>query len=383
MTVNENANKGDKAILIIEGPEIKALNLKNLLSDGGHTVQAVTSGADGLLWARKNKPALIISDVATPGINGYQLSMEIKSDEALKDTPVMLLDGMTGPGDMINVLNSLADSYITMPFDTDYLLNKIKSLMEDPVIYENNRADKCIELNYSGKRYAVRSGRGQMINLLLASYEHAVFQNKELNRAHEELKLLNERLESRIREGTAALSAEVSERRRAEDALRESEERLRAIVETASDAIICLDSRGFIYLWNRKAEEMFGHPAVEAVGFDMHDLIVPERYRERARAGLELFWKTGSGPVVGTTLEIIGLRKDGSEFPVELSISAMQIRGGWHSTGIIRDITARKAEKEKLQQRMEELERFKKATIERELRMKELRVRLEKLEKGR
>lgn len=92
-----------------------------------------------------------------------------------------------------------------------------------------------------------------------------------------------------------------------------------SVVETASDAIICMKPPGEIYLWNKKAEEMFGYPTDDAIGKDMHGLIIPERYREKAREGMKVFFETGEGPVVGKTIEIESLRKDGTEFPVDLS----------------------------------------------------------------
>lgn len=117
---------------------------------------------------------------------------------------------------------------------------------------------------------------------------------------------------------------------------------LQTVVETAGEGIIGMRPPGEIYLWNKKAEEMFGYPAEEAIGKEIHTLITPERYREKARDGYRAFLQTGTGPIVGKTIEIEALRKDGTEFPVELSVSAMNIRGEWHSTGIVRDITERK-----------------------------------------
>ena len=138
---------------------------------------------------------------------------------------------------------------------------------------------------------------------------------------------------------------EFEERRlrwRAEGSLKESEERYRSVAESAADAIICINASGSIYLWNKKAEAMFGYAASDVMGKKIHDLIVPEKYRERAYRGMETFPQTGMGPVVGKTIELTALRNDGTEFPIELTISAMNIRGEWHTSGIIRDITERK-----------------------------------------
>jgi PAS domain S-box-containing protein len=171
------------------------------------------------------------------------------------------------------------------------------------------------------------------------------------------------------------------ERRLADEMLKASEERYKTILETAQDAIICLEYTGKISVWNKKAEEMFGYPPDEMIGKELYKIIVPERYRVKTYDGLKTFFRTGAGPVVGKTVELSALRKDGTEFPIDLSISAMRIRGEWQATGIIRDVTERKQAEERLKQQVEELERFKKATIQREIRMKELRTKVEKLEK--
>ena len=169
-------------------------------------------------------------------------------------------------------------------------------------------------------------------------------------------------------------------RRNAEEALKESEERFRSVVETAADAIICLKEPDTVYFWNKKAENIFGYTVEEAMAKYLHELIVTEDCREKASQGLKNFFQAGTGPLVGKTVEVTALHKDGTEFPVELSISAMKIRGKWHATGIIRDITERKKAEEKLKEQLDELLRFQKATVQREFRMKELKDRIKELE---
>ncbi|MBI4745329.1 MAG: PAS domain S-box protein, partial [Deltaproteobacteria bacterium] len=157
------------------------------------------------------------------------------------------------------------------------------------------------------------------------------------------------------------------------------EKRLSAITETAPDAIVCIKPGDIAYLWNRKAEEMFGYTAEEVVGKEAHPRMVPENKIKEARAGLETFFKTGEGPLVGKTVELTAHRRDNSEFPVELSVSAMRIKDEWHSTAIIRDITERKKAEEELAKHVDELERYMKATVQREFRVKELRDENERL----
>lgn len=140
--------------------------------------------------------------------------------------------------------------------------------------------------------------------------------------------------------------------------LRDSEERARSITDTAGDAIICLEKPDIINLWNKKAEAMFGYTAEEAMGKMLHELIVPARYRKESYEGLDLFFKTGSGPVVGKTVELSAFRRDGTEFPIELSVAAMKIRGKWQSSGIVREITERKKAQEEIARQRDELQRM-------------------------
>lgn len=129
---------------------------------------------------------------------------------------------------------------------------------------------------------------------------------------------------------------------KAEKELQESEKLFRTIAETAADAIICIEEPDKIYFWNRKAEEMLGYSSSEVMGKALHDFVVPERYYRRAIRGVKKFFQTGTGPNIGRTVEFEALRKDKTEFPIELSISSMYIDGKWKAVGIIRDITERK-----------------------------------------
>jgi len=136
---------------------------------------------------------------------------------------------------------------------------------------------------------------------------------------------------------------DITERKEAQERLRESEERFRAISESATDAIIMMDDEGKARYWNRAAERMFGYASDEVIGKSVHHLIAPERYHEAFERGFSRFRHTGEGPVVGKTLELFGLKKDGTEFPIELSISSIKVEGRWSAVALIRDITERKA----------------------------------------
>ena len=124
--------------------------------------------------------------------------------------------------------------------------------------------------------------------------------------------------------------------------MHESEERFRQTLATAPNAIVIVNEQGRITDWNLAAQKMFQYSREEAVGQTMHELIAPPRYHADAARGFAHFEESGSGPLIGKTTEVAALRKDGSECPVELSISALKLKGRWHAIGIIHDITERK-----------------------------------------
>ena len=126
-----------------------------------------------------------------------------------------------------------------------------------------------------------------------------------------------------------------------EEALRESEERFRSVVETAPDAIVLADHWGHIISWNKAAQRLFGYTTKEVLGRPL-TLLMPARYRDAHQRGVERLRTTGESRVIGKTMELYGLRKDGSEFPLELSLSTWKAKAGTFYSGIIRDITERK-----------------------------------------
>jgi PAS domain S-box-containing protein len=129
-------------------------------------------------------------------------------------------------------------------------------------------------------------------------------------------------------------------------ALRESEAKFRSVMESAIDAIISGDVDGKIRTWNRAATALFGHSAEDAVGQPI-ELIIPHRYRERHREGMDRVSGGGESRVIGKTVELEALRKDGTEFPIELSLATWMLDEERYYTGIIRDISERKQAEQK------------------------------------
>ncbi len=148
------------------------------------------------------------------------------------------------------------------------------------------------------------------------------------------------------REARLVVATDVTERKRVEEALQASERKFRTLAETASDAIISANAQGNVIYFNRAAVHTFGYASEEVVGRPLTDLM-PERYRDAHRRGLDLFLRTGEARVIGKTVELEGLRKDGAHFPIELSLSTWKTHEGTFFTAILKDITERKQSEQK------------------------------------
>lgn len=133
-----------------------------------------------------------------------------------------------------------------------------------------------------------------------------------------------------------AIIQDITERKQNDQA------QLRGITDSAQDAILMMDARGNISFWNPAAEKILGYTREEALGQNLHRLLVPMRYMAAHTAAFREFARTGQGPAVGRTLEMSARRKDGHEIDIDLSLSAVQVDGAWNAIGIVRDVTERK-----------------------------------------
>ncbi len=165
---------------------------------------------------------------------------------------------------------------------------------------------------------------------------------RKLKRSHDHLEaMVNERT-AELSQRNDELQTQIAERWRTEEQLRRSEERFVTMANCAQDAIMMMDPSGHITFYNRAAGTLFGWSETEAMGKDLHTLIAPTTYREAFCRGLSHFRRTGEGPAIGKTLELTALRKDGTEFPIEISLAGVELDREWHAIGIVRDITERK-----------------------------------------
>ena len=149
---------------------------------------------------------------------------------------------------------------------------------------------------------------------------------------------------------------DITERKRMEEALRESEIKFRSVTHSANDAIISADKSGNIVFWNQAAQEMFGYQEEEIIGRSL-TVLMPENFREAHKKGLSEHPSKGDSLIIGKTVEMIGLTKERAEFPIELSIASWKADQELFYTGIIRDISARKQIEQERDELIKDLQR--------------------------
>ena len=245
VTESAKASSTPTQILIVEDSAVEAELLRRTLARAGYAVSIAHNGEEGLQAARAQRPALVMSDINMPLMNGYQLCHVIKADDKLWNVPLMLLTVLAEPEDIIEAINSGADAYIVKPFAEADLLSRIRSLLDSPI--ERRRAEERRDevVSYDGKRYNIAAGGKQVLNLMLSLYVNMLNLSRELVAIQTELNLINENLDAQVRERTAAL--------------REGEENFRQLFEGSRDALLVARPPSWHFTEvNQAALQLFG-----------------------------------------------------------------------------------------------------------------------------
>ena len=204
--MNEQAPGAAPEILIVEDSPVEAELLRRTLVRAGFAASVARNGEEGLQAARARRPALVMSDIKMPVMDGYQLCRAIKFDDELWNIPLILLTVLSEPEDIIEAINCGADAYIIKPFAEASLAVRVRSLLDAPI--ERRRADERREemVGYGDRRYSIVGGGQQILNLLLSLYENTLNQNRELMLIQSQLNELNDSLDQQVRERTATLA---------------------------------------------------------------------------------------------------------------------------------------------------------------------------------
>ena len=312
-------------ILIVDDNETNLYLLESMLKGNGHDMQAAANGAEALDKIKAKGFDLIISDILMPVMDGFQLCRKIKTDETLRHIPFIIYTATyTGPQDEAFALEIGADRFVQKPCEPEILMGIV-----DELTATAGRRKKNLQMEQGGEE--------------------------------EILKLYNERLVRKLEQKMLQAEIEIQKRKEIEESLKESEETLRRITSSAQDAIIMMDDQGNVSFWNEAAERIFGYAEQEIMGVDLHCMLAPQQFQEAYCGQFPHFTETGLGPAVDRVTEMTGRKKDGTQFPIELSLSSVKIHGKWHAIGIIRDITIRKrieAEQKELEKKLQQSQKI-------------------------
>jgi len=259
-------------ILVVEDSATQTEQLLHVLEQRGYSLSAARNGREALAAIRANPPTLVISDIVMPEMDGYQLCRHIKQDDQFKNIPVILLTSLSDPVDVVRGLECGADNFVFKPYEEEYLQARITYLLANRHLRETESTKMGVEIFFSGRKFFISSDRLQILNLLLSTYEAAVQKNRQLAEARDELKGFNETLEAKVKERTAALEAEIAERKQAEEKIREQA----ALLDKAQDAIMVRDLKAQVVYWNKSAERLYGWTAAEALGQNADKLLLKE-----------------------------------------------------------------------------------------------------------
>ena len=165
--MNTQAERHDVSVLIVEDSRIQARILEKNLVEAGFQVRVADNGALGLDKIREQRPTLVVSDIEMPTMTGYELCSAVKSDPDLRTIPFILLSTLSDPQDIIKGLHCGADNYVTKPYDPQYLIGRIESLLATPIdVQDDDRDKQTLNVTLGGERFTVNSGRQQVLNLL-------------------------------------------------------------------------------------------------------------------------------------------------------------------------------------------------------------------------
>jgi signal transduction histidine kinase len=165
----------DKArILVVEDSATQAAKVEIILESEGFEVDVARDGERGVAMFGDAAYDLVLTDIVMPGMTGYELCRRIKSEPRGASVPVILLSSLSDPKDLLEGLDCGADNFIPKPFDPDYLVERVRSVLANRQVRENSTGEEGIDLVLQGRRVTINSNREQIVDLLVSSFETLV-----------------------------------------------------------------------------------------------------------------------------------------------------------------------------------------------------------------
>jgi PAS domain S-box-containing protein len=367
---SQEKSPGDSYILVVEDSKVQAEVIAGLLEDNGYKVIKAANGRIALSAARNEIPALVVSDILMPEMDGFELTRQIRKDPGLAQIPIILLTGLTEASDVVQALVCGADSFVTKPYDDGLLLKKINQMLVKTKPVEKTREPSIpFPYIYDGQEYTIGASREKIIEFLLTTYELTMERNSALNRAQNELRDLNTWLEENVEERSKALrrsntdlqesckklaAAEVELRGQysalieKESRIRESELFNRGLVENLPDYIIVYGPDGKVLYVNPATEMGLGYHADELVGTSVLSYFA-EEHRDVLISMMKVRHEGHAVPAFETDI----VAQDGCRRSVIAKGTLIQYHNSPAFLILLVDITERKDAEEALRQREE------------------------------
>ena len=385
------------SILLIDDDRNLRRGVRVALTAGHHVVAEAETAEAGVTKARQSLPDLILCDFNLGAGSGLDVLAQLRENPPTASIPLILITGSDDASVMRRSMDLGADDYLRKPFTGAELLAAVGARLRKQEILQaqaqhslrdiearhrllfESSADavmvlappawKFVEANAATLRIFGARTRAEMLAAgpwdvspeqqpdgTPSAAQARVKIEAALRDGSHYYEWTHRRLDGEVFPATVLLARlelvgqtllqatvrDITSRKRAEQALEQSEARFRAIATAAPDAIVMMDPAGRVTFWNPAAERIFGYAAAEAVGADAHRLIAPPHLRPAFEEGFRTLQVAGLGAQVGQVVEVQALRKDGSLFAAELSISAVRLHDRWHAVGIVRDVTQQK-----------------------------------------
>ncbi|UBF30455.1 response regulator (plasmid) [Kovacikia minuta CCNUW1] len=312
------ADPVDARVMVVDDDPQLLATVRTLLQPWGLHVTTLDNPNQFWETLAAAAPDLLILDIKMPKISGIELCQVVRNDARWSGLPIVILTAYTDANTVNQVFAAGADDFISKPIVGPELVTRILNRLE----------------------------RLKLLKNVATLHQTEVAERKKAETA---LRKVKDELEIRVAERTAELvsvneqlRAELNERKQIEEALRVSQIRFSGILDIADDAVISIDGKQRITLFNQGAEKIFGYTAQEAIGQPL-DLLLPVRFAAVHQRHVNDFGQsTSEARRMGERREIFGRRKNGEDFPAEASISKLQLKGETIFTVILRDTSDRK-----------------------------------------
>ncbi len=228
-------------VLIVEDSLTQAKRLERLLLENGFGVFVARNGVEGLTTAIEKTPAIIISDVVMPEMDGYEMCRRVKNEPILHETPVVLLTSLSDPRDVIRGLQCGADNFLIKPYDEEHLIRRLEHILANLELRHSGQSQMTLEVFFAGQYHKLTADRIQIVDLLLSTFEAAVLQSTQLEKLG-------------------------GDYRNALEDVKRAQANFQTLMETTGDAVVVVEADGNVCYANPAAELLFDRAAADLMG---------------------------------------------------------------------------------------------------------------------